>query len=174
MNTLKNRNVIIVGLLLILVAIFNIIHLYNDVKTLEQFQGINLSLTNIIKGFFISGAVINPTFLTLSIIGLCMPNKSGWVLSNNFFFYIFTKAAIILFPLENTEWYYYLLLIIALLPVLLMSNERVITLYQIKKSQRLTVMLAAILLGLSYTFIFEYFNLNYSLSTSELMEKLGV
>ena len=173
MKTLKNRNVVIVGLLFVIVAVLNGFHLYSDIKTFEQFYNVDLSMAKTIKGFFISGSLIVPFILASSIVGLCLPNQAGWVFANSFFFYILSKA-LIRIPLYQSEWYSYIIVTLLLLPVLLTSNVYVRTLYKIKETQKLTLLLTTILLGLFYAFSHEYYNLNYSISTFEIIDKLGI
>ena len=171
---LKNKTVIIIGIILIGIEGVVLTNSYFELLRLENFRRIDLILLKSLWFLFRTGTLFIPVYLLLGVIGVFIVHKMGWIFANSYFVYVFSKFHLITAPTERVEWYVYLFSIVFILPIIFMNRKTIRSLYKIRDEQRLMVNLLVILIGLLFVFIQGYFKLNYAVSTFEVLDELGL
>ncbi|MCW3789629.1 hypothetical protein OM075_24430 [Marinilabiliaceae bacterium AAT] len=142
---------------------------YHGIIAYEFHSGITLSFGQVLKVMFYTLSFKVPIVIVLSIVGLFIPRRLGWIFANGYFSYILFNMSLVVLPNENVEWYYYSIGFVPLGLIVLLNRQKIIEYYNIKKTELFTMNLLVLMLGLIYTLGIGYLNLYYRISPLDVI-----
>lgn len=151
---------VVIGAILLMFLVFWIIGVLQDIKSVSEIYGKNISLVLGTKAIFYSNNFIRPTLILLAIIGYFIYNTYGWIMICNLFYFIAFQFIFIVMPSSNgTSWYDYFAVLLPLSFIGLMNFKLIRESYNFNPKLIIVENMISIMVALILVQVKGYFHL---------------